>query len=213
MSFKTQIQSFGPINMQAVEELKNVKEKFDDLNKNIQDVVQAENDLHAVITSLDKEVIKIFKNKIFEINQTLPKIFSKLFKSGNCQIQFTNPDDLLNTGIDVVIKPVGKQIKKLSVLSGGEKSIISLSVLLTILRTSNFPLVVLDEAESALDPKNTELLAKLIKESSDLAQFIMITHRKETMVECDKLIGASMQKHGITSMFNVNLTNIKTNEE
>ena len=154
------------------------------------------------------KVIKIFKNKIYEINQTLPLIFSKLFKNGTCEVQFTDPNDLLNTGIDVVIKPSKKQIKKLSVLSGGEKSIISLSVLLTILRTSNFPLVVLDEAESALDPKNAELLAKLIKESSILSQFLVITHRKETMVECNKLIGASMQKHGVTSMFNVNLKNI-----
>lgn len=208
LNYKTQIQSFGPINMQAVEELKNTQEKFDELNKNIEDIIQAENDLNNVILSLDKEVIKIFKNKIYEINQTLPLIFSKLFKNGTCEVQFTDPNDLLNTGIDVVIKPSKKQIKKLSVLSGGEKSIISLSVLLTILRTSNFPLVVLDEAESALDPKNAELLAKLIKESSNLSQFLVITHRKETMVECNKLIGASMQKHGVTSMFNVNLKNI-----
>ena len=213
LNYKTQIQSFGPINMQAVEELKNTQEKFDELNKNIEDIIQAENDLNNVILSLDKEVIKIFKNKIYEINQTLPLIFSKLFKNGTCEVQFTDPDDLLNTGIDVVIKPSKKQIKKLSVLSGGEKSIISLSVLLTILRTSNFPLVVLDEAESALDPKNTELLAKLIKESSSLSQFLVITHRKETMVECNKLIGASMQKHGVTSMFNVNLKNIKITGE
>ena len=208
LNYKTQIQSFGPINMQAVEELKNTQEKFDELDKNIEDIIQAENDLNNVILSLDKEVIKIFKNKIYEINQTLPLIFSKLFKNGTCEVQFTDPNDLLNTGIDVVIKPSKKQIKKLSVLSGGEKSIISLSVLLTILRTSNFPLVVLDEAESALDPKNAELLAKLIKESSNLSQFLVITHRKETMVECNKLIGASMQKHGVTSMFNVNLKNI-----
>ncbi len=200
IKLKAEISTFGNINLKAIDDLKQTKEKLDELQKNMNDIQKAEYDLTGSISKIDKEVIKIFKNKIFQINQTLPSVFSKLFKNGGCELQFTNPEDLLNTGIDVIVKLSGKQIRKLNVLSGGEKSIISLSILLTILKTSKFPLVILDEAESALDPKNAESLAKLITENAKLSQFIVVTHRKETMVECDSLLGASMQKPGVTCM-------------
>lgn len=203
-SLKSTIESFGTINMQAVEDLKENQIKLDELNNNINEINTAQNDLIDIINSLDKEVSKIFKNKIFEINKTLPSVFDKLFRNGKCELKFTEPDNLLTTGIDVIIKPENKQIRSLNVLSGGEKSIISLSILLTILKTSNFPLVILDEAESALDANNVESLAKLIRESTSFSQFLVVTHRKETMVECDKILGAS-QKNGVTSMFQISL--------
>lgn len=207
-NLKAQLEAFGPINMQSVQELEDLQKKYDELKHNISDVEAAEIYLKDIISNLDKEASKLLEAKIKDINETLPEIFHTFKPNEKCFLSFTNPNDILKTGIDVELKHENGIVKKLRSLSGGEKSVISLSVLLAILKTSQLPLVVLDEVDSALDKKNSELLANLIKTSSKDVQFLFITHEDKTMVQCDKLIGFGMQEKGITSIFDVNFDEI-----
>ncbi|MBO7084903.1 hypothetical protein J6W20_03190 [bacterium] len=207
-AYKSKLSSFGPINLQAINELKTVKQQYEGLTKNIEEVKKSQENLNATINSIDKEMVKVFRNKIYEINQKLPTIFSQLFKKGKCELQFTDQTDLLQSGIEVVISQSEKYHVKLNSLSGGEKSIISLAILLTILQTSNFPLIILDEAESALDPMNAQAFAQLILQSTNKSQFIVVTHRKETMVFCDNLIGISNNQQGVTSAYEIDAKDI-----
>ena len=207
-AYKSKLSSFGPINLQAINELKTVKQQYDELTKNIEEVKKSQENLNSTINSIDKEMVKVFRNKIYEINQKLPTIFGQLFKKGKCELQFTDQTDLLQSGIEVVISQSEKIHVKLNSLSGGEKSIISLAILLTILQTSNFPLIILDEAESALDPMNAQAFAQLILQSTNKSQFIVVTHRKETMVYCDNLIGISNNQQGVTSAYEIDAKDI-----
>ena len=207
-AYKSKLSSFGSINMQAIEDLKTVKKQYEELTKNIEEVKKSQENLNATISSIDKEMVKVFRNKIYEINQKLPTIFGQLFKKGKCELQFTDQNDLLQSGIEVVISQSEKHHVKLNALSGGEKSIISLAILLTILQTSKFPLIILDEAESALDPMNAQAFAQLILQSTNKSQFIVVTHRKETMVYCDNLIGISNNQQGITSAYEIDVKDI-----
>ena len=207
-AYKSKLSSFGAINLQAINELKTVKQQYEELTKNIEEVKKSQENLNATINSIDKEMVKVFRNKIYEINQKLPTIFGQLFKKGKCELQFTDQNDLLQSGIEVVISQSEKHQVKLNSLSGGEKSIISLAILLTILQTSNFPLIILDEAESALDPMNAQAFAQLILQSTNKSQFIVVTHRKETMVYCDELIGISNNQQGVTSAYEIDIKDI-----
>ena len=207
-AYKSKLSSFGAINLQAINELKTVKQQYEELTKNIEEVKKSQENLNATINSIDKEMVKVFRNKIYEINQKLPAIFGQLFKKGKCELQFTDQNDLLQSGIEVVISQSEKHQVKLNSLSGGEKSIISLAILLTILQTSNFPLIILDEAESALDPMNAQAFAQLILQSTNKSQFIVVTHRKETMVYCDELIGISNNQQGVTSAYEIDIKDI-----
>ena len=207
-AYKSKLSSFGAINLQAINELKTVKQQYEELTKNIEEVKKSQENLNATINSIDKEMVKVFRNKIYEINQKLPTIFGQLFKKGKCELQFTDQNDLLQSGIEVVISQSEKHQVKLNSLSGGEKSIISLAILLTILQTSNFPLIILDEAESALDPMNAQAFAQLILQSKNKSQFIVVTHRKETMVYCDELIGISNNQQGVTSAYEIDIKDI-----
>ena len=207
-AYRSKLSSFGPINLQAINELKTVKQQYDELTKNIEEVKKSQENLNTTINSIDKEMVKVFRNKIYEINQKLPTIFGQLFKKGKCELQFTDQTDLLQSGIEVVISQSEKHHVKLNSLSGGEKSIISLAILLTILQTSNFPLIILDEAESALDPMNAQAFAQLILQSTNKSQFIVVTHRKETMVYCDNLIGISNNQQGVTSAYEIDVKDI-----
>ena len=207
-AYKSKLSSFGAINLQAINELKTVKQQYEELTKNIEEVKKSQENLNATINSIDKEMVKVFRNKIYEINHKLPAIFGQLFKKGKCELQFTDQNDLLQSGIEVVISQSEKHQVKLNSLSGGEKSIISLAILLTILQTSNFPLIILDEAESALDPMNAQAFAQLILQSTNKSQFIVVTHRKETMVYCDELIGISNNQQGVTSAYEIDIKDI-----
>lgn len=212
IKLKSEIEAFGPINMQAIQELQDMNQKYDELNKNVLDVQKAETDLKNIIESIDKEVTKIFKDKIAEINNELPNIFSVFKKHEKCQLFFTDPQNLLTTGIDVEITHENGITKKLRSLSGGEKSVISLSILLAVLKTSKLPLVVLDEVDSALDKNNSELLAALIKNNIHDVQFLFITHEDRTMVESDLLLGFAMQEDGTTFQCPLDLRKI-TNDK
>jgi chromosome segregation protein len=204
-----EIDRIGAINMEAMNELEDKQKRCDDLTTQQQQLEQAKTDMLKIISELDNKAREDFAKTIDSVNETLPSVFKYLFGGGSCRLEYVNPEDILTSGIDVSANPPGKNIVHLNLLSGGEKTLVALSILFSILKNKSFPLVILDEAESALDPANVERFGNIIKQNSDKTQFIVITHRPGTMERCDTLFGATMQVKGITSIYKVTLSQAK----
>lgn len=213
---RNEIARLGPINMEALNELESSKTRFDEMKQQQDELTKAKDDIENTIAELDKKATNDFKNIIGKVNDILPEVFKYLFGGGSCRIEYSDPNNILTSGVDVTVAPFGKNVTRLSLLSGGEKSLVALSILFTILKIKAFPLVILDEAESALDPANVERFANIIRSASDKTQFLVITHRPGTMECCDVLFGATMQTKGVTSIYKVELAQAKeqfANEE
>jgi chromosome segregation protein len=206
---QSEIDRLGSINMEAINELEEKQARFVDLEKQQKELQEARDNILKAISELDNKAKDDFTNVIKNVNETLPSVFKYLFGGGSCQIEYTNPEDVLVSGIDVIANPPGKNFVHLGLLSGGEKTLVALSILFSILKNRNFPLIILDEAESALDPANVERFGNIIRENSKTTQFITVTHRPGTMERCEILYGATMQTKGITSIFKVSLANAK----
>lgn len=202
---QSQLDDLGPINMEAITELDEKQKRHDELFSQQQELITAREQVQMAINELDDKARVEFSQLVDKLNEELPKTFYYLFGGGSCQIRYTNPEDVLTTGIEVYANPPGKNVGNLMLLSGGEKTLVALSVLFSILKISAFPLVILDEAESALDPANVERFANIIRQSCENTQFLVITHRQGTMTKCDRLLGATMQTKGVTKMLSVSL--------
>lgn len=207
---RVDLDRIGNINMEALQELETKQKEFDSLSVQHKQLIDAKETIEKAIAELDAKAKNNFKETIDKVNAELPTVFGYLFGGGTASIQYTEPNDILNSGIEVTAVPPGKKITTLNLLSGGEKSLVALSVLFAILRVHNFPLVVLDEAESALDPANVERFGNIIRKNSKDTQFLVITHRPGTMERCDSLFGATMQIKGITNMYKVTLAHAKS---
>ncbi|MDR1782240.1 MAG: AAA family ATPase [Bacilli bacterium] len=206
---KKKITNLGTINMLAIEEYDKLNERYTFLSKQQQDLEEAKNELLSTINETDKIMIDKFKQTIDDINHELPITFKKLFGGGEAKLEYTDPNNLLETGIEIKAIPPGKSIQNLSLFSGGEKALIALSVLFAILKTRPIPLSILDEVEAALDQANVQRFAKFLREFNDTTQFIVITHRPGTMEECDVLYGVTMQEKGVSKMISVKLEEAK----
>lgn len=206
---KRSLQEIGPVNLEVIEQFKETNERYEFLQSQRKEIVQAQEKLLSAIDSMDKIMIKRFDETIKEINAVLPETFSVLFGGGKAQLVYTNPDDLLTTGIDINVSPPGKTVINLNLLSGGEKSLVALSVLFAILKVRPLPLVVMDEVEAPLDPSNVERFAKYVRTFIDKTQFIIVTHRPGTMENCDLLYGVTMQKRGVSNIVAMNLVEAK----
>ncbi|GHU47185.1 hypothetical protein FACS1894218_1090 [Bacilli bacterium] len=206
---QAEIDRLGTINMQAIEELEEKQKRLDDLMAQQAEMEKAKNDIENAIKELDVKAKEDFTKTIDSVNETLPSVFKYLFGGGTCHIEYTDPENVLTSGIDVTANPPGKNVVHLNLLSGGEKTLVALSILFSILRNKSFPLIILDEAESALDPANVERFGNIIHENAIHTQFVVITHRPGTMERCDLLYGATMQTKGVTSLFKVTLSQAK----
>ncbi|MBR2857651.1 AAA family ATPase [bacterium] len=161
--------------------------------------------------NLDKRAKEDFVGVIDRVNAIIPSIFKSLFGGGHCEIRIVDPTNVLESGIDVIAQPPGKKVTNLVLFSGGEKTLIALAVLFAILKSSHFPLVLLDEAEAALDQANVNTFAKLIQDFSDGCQFLVITHRTGTMKMCDVLYGTMMKVKGVTNIIKTSFDLVKNN--
>ncbi len=204
-----ELDKIGAINMEALKELEEKQKEYDSLSVQHKELIGAKDTIEKAIAELDNKARNSFRETIEKVNKELPTVFGYLFGGGTASVQYTDPNNILDSGIEVTAVPPGKKITTLNLLSGGEKSLVALSVLFAILRVHNFPLVVLDEAESALDPANVERFGNIIKKNAKDTQFLVITHRPGTMERCDSLFGATMQIKGITNMYKVTLAHAK----
>lgn len=206
---KSEIKSLGDVNVGAIEEYERISERYEFLKKQKEDLTNAEDVLLEIISEMD-EVMKEKFEETFKIVQVHFKdIFRKLFGGGNAELKLTDPNNLLETGIDIVALPPGKKLQHISLLSGGEKTLTAISLLFAILKTRPVPFCILDEVEAALDEANVDNFGKFLMEFKGDTQFIIITHKKKTMEYADVLYGITMQESGVSKLVSVKLEELK----
>jgi len=205
IKLRNEIASLGNINMEAPEAYSEANERFEFMKRNHDDLINSRNQLLKAIDEMDNVMKSQFLEMFNKINSELSETFTQLFGGGRANLILENPDDLLNTGVDIDVQPPGKSVKSIRLFSGGEKTLIAISVLFTILKVRSVPLVIFDEVEAALDQANVERFAKYVKNFKDDTQFIIVTHRPGTMEQCDVLYGVTMQHLGVSQMMKVEL--------
>ncbi|MCS4536265.1 chromosome segregation protein SMC [Corynebacterium sp. HS2168-gen11] len=190
----------GKVNPLALEEYKALEERYQFLATQLDDVQQARKDLAGVIEDVDAHILQLFTDAYADVAKEFPKVFATLFPGGEAKLVLTEPDDMLATGIEVEARPPGKRVKRLSLLSGGEKSLTALAMLVAIFRARPSPFYVMDEVEAALDDVNLRRLIALFEQLREESQLIVITHQKPTMDIANVLYGVTMQGDGITKV-------------
>lgn len=203
---KESISSIGDVNIGSIEEYARVKERYEFLSKQYEDLEQARNALYKVIGEMDEIMTQRFSDSFAIINASFSDVFARLFGGGRAQLILADPDNILESGIEIIAQPPGKKNQHLSLLSGGEKALTAISLLLAILQNKPSPFCVLDEIEAALDEANVERYAAFIKEFSQSTQFIVITHRKGTMEVADALYGVTMDESRVTKLVSMKLS-------
>lgn len=206
---KMEIEELGTVNIGAIDEFDRVSERYQFLSTQKNDLLEAKHTLHQVISEMDEEMKKRFESSFFSIKAEFEQVFKELFGGGRADLILTAPDDLLNTGVDIIAQPPGKKLQNLGLLSGGERALTAIALLFAILRVRPVPFCVLDEVEAALDDANVARFATYLKKISKTTQFIVITHRKGTMEEADVLYGVTMQESGISKLVSVRLEDSK----
>lgn len=202
---RSEIEHLGNVNMNAPEEYEEVNSRYETLKTQIDELSESRDKILAVIDEMDAVMKKQFKETFDAINLQFNDIFRSLYGGGKARLILLEPDDILNSGIDIDAQPPGKAVTNNMLFSGGEKSLIALCVLFAILKVKPVPLVILDEVEAALDPGNVERFAQFLHNYTQRTQFIVVTHRVGTMEKADILYGVTMQKQGVSQMLKVEL--------
>ena len=202
--------SLGAINATAIDEFKALKERYEEMAMQKEDLEKAETDLKVAIDKIKAEMLAQFDEGFKQINENFQRIFKELFGGGRAMLQmdYSQVDDKLEAGVEIVAEPPGKKLQKLSLLSGGEKALTAIAILFSILKLRPMPFCVLDEIEAALDEANVDRFARYLQKFSEETQFIVITHRKPTMELADALFGVTMQEKGISRLVSVKLSDI-----
>ena len=192
-SLKAKIRALGSVNVGAVDEYREVSARYGDLSAQLKDINSAKSDLEALIAQLTSEMCVIFQDSFGKINKYFGEIFAELFGGGTASLELTDPDNVLESGIEIKVAPPGKVIKNLSLLSGGEQAFVAICIYFAILKLRPAPFCMLDEIDAALDEVNVRKYAQYLKNSFAQIQFVVVTHRRSAMDEADVLYGVTMQ--------------------
>ncbi|MDR0974663.1 MAG: chromosome segregation protein SMC [Ruminococcus sp.] len=196
--FREQIRAIGVVNLSAIEEFKEVSERYNFLKGQMDDITKSKRELERLIGELTERMKEMFSTTFEQINVNFKRIFIELFGGGKASLSLTNPEDVLESGIEINVAPPGKLIKNLSLLSGGEQAFVAIAIYFSILTVKPSPFCILDEIEAALDDINVSKYARYLRKFTADTQFICITHRRGTMDEADILYGVTMQEKGIS---------------
>lgn len=202
---KLQIKQLGSVNLGAIDEFDRLMERHQFLTAQQTDLIEAKNTLYDVIQEMDKEMTDRFQAVFSDIQTSFTEVFKELFGGGHAELSLTEPQNLLETGIEISARPPGKKLKTLGLLSGGERALTAIALLFAILRVRPVPFCILDEVDAALDETNVERFANFLHDFSEDTQFIVITHRNGTMEEADALYGVTMQESGVSRLVSVKL--------
>ncbi|WP_322959252.1 AAA family ATPase [Mycoplasmopsis cynos] len=208
-NLRLEISELGNVNLESIQEYEEVDARYQNDVKNRDEVIEAKNICLAAIAEMDKKIVTRLTNIVNDVNREIHKVFSSMFGGGTAKVEFIDPKNILESGISIYAQPPGKTVKNLKLFSGGEKSLIAISLLFAILRARPLPLCILDEVEAALDEANVIRYAEYLQELKQQTQFLVITHRTGTMTRVDALFGATMQKRGVTNFFSVELEEAK----
>jgi len=202
---KDEVRALGTVNLGAIDEYERLSERESFLNEQRDDLIEAKETLYNAIQQMDEEMISRFSTTFENIQAAFTVVFKQLFGGGYAELVLTEPDNYLETGIDIIARPPGKKLKTLELLSGGERALTAIALLFSILRARPVPFVILDEVDAALDEANVDRFAKYLKSFSEESQFVVISHRKGTMEEADALYGVTMQESGVSRFVSVRL--------
>src|SRR5262249_25190424 len=190
----------GSVNMEALDELTRVEAEFNNLRTQHEDLEAARKSLQDVIDTINADSRKLFLQTLTAVRGYFQELFRKLFGGGQADIVLEDEADVLECGIEITARPPGKELRTLSLLSGGEKTLTAVALLLAIFRNKPSPFCILDEVDAALDEANTARLAGVLREFLDHSQFIVVTHKKRTMAALDRLWGVTMQESGVSRL-------------
>ena len=210
---KNKLRAIGHVDLDAVNKYKEVKERYDYMDKQIRDLTASKTELEKIISQLDDEMKTSFIESFNKINENFNRVFVELFGGGYAELQLTDPEDVLNCGIEIKAAPPGKIIKNLMQLSGGEQAFIAIALFFAVLQVNPSPFCILDEIEAALDEANVSRFSEYIKKYTGGTQFILITHRRGTMESANRLYGVTMPEHGISKILSLNVADIAKKKE
>ncbi len=202
---KDKIKRLGDVNVNAIEDYKQVSERYEFLKNQHDDLIEAEKTLIGIIEELDEAMRKQFKEKFHEISEQFDKVFKELFGGGKGTLELMEDEDILEAGIRIIAQPPGKKLQNMMQLSGGEKSLAAIALMFAIQNLKPSPFCLLDEIEAALDESNVGRFAGYLHKLTKYTQFIVITHRRGTMEKADRLYGITMQEKGVSALVSVNL--------
>jgi chromosome segregation protein len=193
-----EMRRLGAVNPHAAEEYAELAKREEFLVSQMDDLRSSKRDLMKIVHEVDETIVRVFQEAFDDVAREFEGVFERLFPGGEGALKLTDPEDLLGTGIEIEARPPGKNVKKLSLLSGGERSLVALAFLFSIFRSRPSPFYLLDEVEAALDDVNLHRFLQLIEELEERAQILIVTHQKRTMEAADVLYGVSMSKEGVS---------------
>ena len=200
---RLQIENSGDINMTSIDECERHKTRYEFLNEQIDDLDLSKKELIGIISNLDSESRKIFQETFQQIREGFKKNFAILFQGGEADLEFTQSEDILEAGIDIIAKPPGKQMRSIHLLSGGEKCLTAMALLFALFEVKPSPFCILDEIDAPLDDTNVERFVNIVRQFTMRCQFIIITHNKRTMAIADVICGVSMEEKGISKLLSI----------
>lgn len=209
---KLKIKQLGCVNLSAIEEYKELSERYKFMKAEFDDIQNSKNEIIKHIDSLTKDMKSLFLRKFDDINKNFKEIFVELFSGGSANLELLDKDNILESGIEIQVSPPGKIVSNLDSLSGGEKALVSISIYFAIMRVNPAPFCVLDEIEAALDDVNVVRYAKYLRRMNEKTQFIIITHRRGSMEEADILYGVTMQEKGVSKLLKLKASEISMAE-
>lgn len=207
-----ELKLLGPINPLALEEYEALKERHEFIDGQLEDVKSARRDLNTLIRSIDEEIVTVFTSAFADVTTNFTDLFGTMFPGGTGRVALTDTEDLLNCGVEIEAKPSGKNVKKLSLLSGGERALVALTFLFAVFRSRPSPFYVMDEVEAALDDVNLSRFLSLVEEFRKDAQLIIVSHQKRTMEAADVLYGVSMKPGGSSKVVSEKVEGRRTSE-
>lgn len=205
---KHKIKGLGNVNVSAIEEYKEVSERYEFMSTQVNDVEKSKKEIERLITDLTKQMKEVFVESFDQINKNFTYTFKELFGGGTASLSLADPENILTSGIDILVHPPGKIVVHLDALSGGEKALVAIALYFAIMKVRPAPFCVMDEIEAALDDVNVYRFASYLRRLTDKTQFILITHRRGTMEEADVLYGVTMQDEGISKLLELRSTEI-----
>jgi chromosome segregation protein len=200
---KQKLDSMGAVNLVAIEEHKELQERFDFLNNQKRDLEEAKESLHKAIVKINKTTKKLFIETFVKIQESFREFFRLLFGGGQAELVLIDESDVLETGIEINVRPPGKKLQNISLLSGGEKALTAIALLFAIFKVKPSPFCILDEIDAPLDEANIDRFTKVLQDFLKTSQFIVITHNKKTIGMADVMYGVTMEEAGVSRIVSV----------
>ncbi len=209
-TLKNKIEKIGNVNLQAPEEFEKENQRFEFIKKHVDDLEEADRNLRNIIRKINTQTKDRFLDTFNEVNKNFNRVFNRLFEGGQASLSLLDPDNILESGIEMKARPEGKKITSLKQLSGGERALLAIALMFAIFEVKPSPFCVLDEVDAPLDDINLHRFLKMLKDYSENTQFILITHNKQTMQHSDTFYGITMEEFGVSKVISVNLKDVKS---